>query len=70
MEQLDSSAIWTPLMQWGLGFLPACRSFSPFFSPTRPQLPVHAELLPVVFPATGLGGVYICDLRLCEGESP
>lgn len=35
-----------------------------------PQLPVHAEFLPVVFPAAGLGGVCVCDLRLCEGECP
>lgn len=34
-----------------------------------PQLPVHAEFLPVVFPAAGLGGVCVRDLRLCEGES-
>lgn len=40
------------------------------FSLLHPQLPVHAELLPVMFPAAGLGGVCVCDLRLCEGESP
>lgn len=40
------------------------------FSPLHSQLPGHAEFLPVVFPAAGLGGVCVCDLRLCEGESP
>lgn len=40
------------------------------FSPLQLQLTVHAEFLPVVLPAAGLGGVCVCDLRLCEGESP
>lgn len=35
-----------------------------------PQLPVHAEFLPVLFPAAGVGGVCVRDLRLCEGECP
>lgn len=56
-----------PGTQWGWGLLPGwVPSHSLFF----PQLRVHAEFLSVVFPAAGLGGVCVCDLRLREGESP
>lgn len=75
MEQLDGPGIWllnagqAPGTQWGLDFYQDAVP-SHLFSPLHSQLPGHAEFLPVVFPAAGLGGVCVCDLRLCEGESP
>jgi hypothetical protein len=45
-----------------------CTRFLLSFSPP-PQLPVHAEFLPDLFPAD-LGGVCVCDLLLHKGESP
>lgn len=37
--------------------------------PFLPQLRVHAEFLPDLFPAADLGGICVCDLLLREGES-